>query len=90
MGRRPGSWLAAMGAVAIRPRLWPAALRSARAVTPPGWWRRAPFVPRPDAAYLAFRLETQYGADGAPSARDLVSYLDWCTSQRRIMRGGRS
>jgi hypothetical protein len=49
----------------------------------PRWWRRAPFLPLPDAAYLRFRLETQYGRDGAPAAGDLVTYLTWCRSERR-------
>jgi hypothetical protein len=31
----------------------------------------------PDADYLAFRFETQYGA-GTPDPRDLVAYLEWC------------
>jgi hypothetical protein len=32
----------------------------------------------PDAAYLRFRFETQYGADGHPDPHDLVAFLDWC------------
>ena len=33
---------------------------------PPGWWRRAPFTPRPDRAYLRFRTETAYGPGARP------------------------
>jgi hypothetical protein len=55
----------------------------------PGWWRRPPFVPRPDRAYLRFRLETQYGTgagDAAkPTADDVVSYLAWCRDERRTL-----
>jgi hypothetical protein len=32
----------------------------------------------PDRAYVSFRLETQYGTDGAPESKDLVTYLEWC------------
>jgi hypothetical protein len=48
-----------------------------------GWWRRPPFLPVPPRAYLRFRIQTQYGTDGAPSAADLVTYLEWCRAQRR-------
>jgi hypothetical protein len=83
------SWLAALTGIAARPWLWGEALASSARMARPGWWRRPPFVPRPDRAYLAFRLETQYGRDGAPVPRDLVTYLEWCRSQRRIMRRAR-
>src|SRR5690349_23735953 len=52
---------AAVGAVARRPRLWPVAVRQWRRTTPPGWWRRRPFLPVPSGEYLRFRLLTQYG-----------------------------
>jgi hypothetical protein len=58
--------------------LWPAALRQAGRLAPPGWWRRRPFLPLPDADYLRFRLETQYGTDGVPDPSDVVVYLRWC------------
>lgn len=62
-------------AVLLRPWLWPAALRLAR----PGWWRRPPFLPLPDPAYLEFRLQTMYGrSDVRPPADDLLTYLRWC------------
>jgi hypothetical protein len=32
---------------------------------------------------VRFRLETQYGADGAPDAGDLVTYLEWCRAEER-------
>ncbi len=63
-----------------RPSLWPTALRQARILAPPGWWRRRPFLPVPAADYLRFRLETAYGGAGdqAPRPADLVTYLRWC------------
>ena len=74
-------------AVAARPWLWPTALRQARRLVAPGWWRRPPFVPRPDRAYLRFRTETQYGGDGAvPAAADVVSYLEWCRREHHEAR----
>ena len=86
----PGFTTAAARAVAVRPGLWPTALRQAGRLAAPGWWRRPPFLPLPDPDYLAFRLETQYGGD-APGARpldagDLVSYLEWCRDQDREIR----
>ena len=62
----------------MRPRLWATALRQARRLARPGWWRHAPFLPLPDADYLRFRFETQYGSDGTPDAHDLLTYLVWC------------
>jgi hypothetical protein len=32
----------------------------------------------PDARYVRFRLETQYGDHGVPEPDDLVVYLRWC------------
>ncbi len=73
----------------VRPWLWPTALRVVGRHSPPGWWHRAPFVPRPPAAFVAFRLETQYGAAAAsaPVAEDLVVYLAWCRSLSRLRKG---
>jgi hypothetical protein len=73
-------------AVAARPALWPTAASQLMRATPRGWWRRPPFLPRPDREYLRFRLETQYGADGAPAARDLVTFLEWCRADERAIR----
>lgn len=67
-------------AVLAHPSLWPTALRQVVLLAPNGWWRRAPFVPVPDAAYLRFRMVTAYGGDGARAAEpeDLLTYLRWC------------
>jgi len=80
-------WVVRAGAaVAVRPHLWLTAVRQVFVLARPGWWRRAPFLPRPDAAYLRFRLQTMYGGhDGpdsvaAPRAADVITYLEWCRS----------
>jgi hypothetical protein len=70
-------------AVLAHPTLWPTAIVQALRLAPRGWWRHAPFLPVPDPAYLAFRLETQYGRDAEPSADDVVSYLRWCRDEAR-------
>ena len=76
--RRRTGRRAAVGAIAARPRLWPAALRQARALVPPGWWRRRPFLPVPDAAWLRFRMTTAYGDPGADiDVEDLLTWLAW-------------
>ncbi len=74
--------------LARRPDLWPTAIRQAAVLAPPRWWRRAPFLPVPSAAYLRFRLITAYGGDGTTTTvtadamgRDIVTYLAWCRSR---------
>jgi len=80
---RPARWAArAFVALAQRPGLWPTAVTQLFRLAPPGWWRRAPFVPLPDAAYLRFRLETAYGDDRDPEPGDVVTYLHWCREWR--------
>lgn len=85
-GPRPAAparfWLRAAGLVVVRPNLWGAALRQAARLARPGWWRRAPFVPRPDPGYLRFRFETAYGG-GEPDPADVLDYLRWCREQGR-------
>jgi hypothetical protein len=71
-------WWRATLLVLARPALWWTALRQAQRLARPHWWKQAPFLPLPDAAYLHFRFETQYGVDGRPDPHDLVDYLDWC------------
>ncbi|MEI7887714.1 MAG: hypothetical protein WCJ04_09995 [Actinomycetes bacterium] len=67
-------------AVLSHPSLWAVALRQMLYLAPQGWWRRAPFVPVPDAAYMRFRMVTAYGGDGSTAAEpeDLITYLRWC------------
>lgn len=70
-------------AVAVRPSLWATAVRQVLVLAAPGWWRRRPFLPLPDPAYLRFRLITQYGdAEHPPTPGDLVEYLRWCRAYR--------
>lgn len=87
-GRRlDARWaVAAVGAVARHPSLWPTAARLAAALAAPGWWRRRPFLPLPAPDYLRFRLQTAYGGAGdrAPEPADLVSYLRWCRAIRSV------
>jgi hypothetical protein len=77
--------LARLGAaVAGTPSLWRTAIRQWRRTTPPGWWRRRPFLPVPPAEYLHFRLVTQYGdADHPVEPADVLNYLAWCKLQER-------
>jgi hypothetical protein len=83
----PRSWrtvtVAAVGAVAREPALWATALRQARRSVPRRWWRRRPYLPVPSAAYLRFRLETQYGQSGPVAAEDVVTFLRWCRDADR-------
>jgi len=72
-------WIDVASAVARRPRLWPTALRQARRLAAPGWWRRRPFLPVPSGEYLRFRMVTQYGDPlHRPEPDDVVDYLQWC------------
>jgi hypothetical protein len=66
----------------VRPWLWSSAVRQARRLARTRWWTRPPFLPVPDADYLAFRFETQYGA-APPAPRDVVAYLAWCRAMDR-------
>jgi hypothetical protein len=74
----------ALLAVALRPRLWPVAVATARRLAPRGWWRRWPLLPLPAADYWRFRMVTAYGGAGdqRPVPRDVVAYLDWCRRHR--------
>ncbi|MFP5254323.1 MAG: hypothetical protein ACLGI8_00550 [Acidimicrobiia bacterium] len=72
--------LPVLPALLRHPSLWGTAVRQARRLAPTRWWRRPPFLPLPDDAYLRFRLETAYGGSGdrAPERDDLLTYLRWC------------
>jgi hypothetical protein len=73
-------------AVAGRPALWPTAVRQARRLAPAGWWRRPPFLPVPDRAYLGLRSVTQYGDAGHRlEPGDVVQYLAWCRRLRSLI-----
>lgn len=78
-------WLLGAGAaVARRPSLWGTALRQVHRLARPGWLRTPPHLPVPDPAYLAFRLETQYGDAGQVDPDDVVAYLRWCREHRAL------
>jgi len=81
-------WLwPAAGAVVRHPSLWPTALQQVLVLAAPGWWRRWPPLPVPDADYLRFRLVTMYGdSDHSPEPHDVVAYLKWCKSVRGVAR----
>ncbi|MCZ7526204.1 MAG: hypothetical protein M5U14_07400 [Acidimicrobiia bacterium] len=82
-GPGPGFWLRVLALVLARPRLWATAVVQVFRLAPRGWWRCPPHLPVPDPGFLAFRLETQYGAAGAPDPGDVVVYLEWCRSLGR-------
>ena len=70
-----------LSALAVHPSLWLTALGAVHRLAAPGWWRRRPFLPLPDARLWGFRMVTAYGRpDAAPEANDVVSYLEWCRS----------
>jgi hypothetical protein len=78
-------WAPAVAAVAVRPTLWSTGVRQVLRLAPTGWWRRAPFLPVPDAGYLRFRLQTAYGdPTAAPRPADVVTYLRWCRAWPRV------
>ena len=77
----------AFWAVLRRPRLWGTAVHQVRVLAAPGWWRRPPFLPLPDADYMRFRLVTQYGDPAhAPEPADVIAYLHWCRAYRAALR----
>lgn len=81
----------AIAHVLQHPTLWFTALRQMFRLAPNGWWHRAPFLPLPDARYLSFRLETQYGDDmSQATGRDLVTYLAWCRAYQRELSRSRT
>jgi len=76
-------------AVVVRPRLWTTAIRQGLRAVPRDWWRVPPRLPRPDPAYVRFRIETAYGVDGIPRPEEVVRYLEWCRSTERARRRAR-
>lgn len=74
-------------AVLRRPQLWVEGGRTLVRLASPGWWRRWPPVPAPNGEYLRFRTVTNRGGAGwgAPEPDELVAYLKWCRSMRRVL-----
>jgi hypothetical protein len=83
----PSFWWRAALLVIARPQLWVTAGRQMFRLARPQWWRRPPYLPTPDADYLRFRFETQYGSGGRPEPRDLIRYLEWCRDMESATRG---
>jgi hypothetical protein len=72
-------WGAVARAVLARPRLWPTAAAQARRHVPRRWWRRAPFLPVPDRAWLRHRLVVAEGDPATvPPPEEVLAYLEWC------------
>jgi hypothetical protein len=84
-GPRVAGWLRVVAAVARHPDLWPTAAVQVRRLAPNQWWRRPPFLPVPDRAWMRFRLRTAYGdPDRVPQPADVVAWLGWCRSWDRL------
>jgi hypothetical protein len=80
-------WARVAMAVALRPALWGIAARQTWVLARPGWWRRRPFLPVPDAAYLRFRMQTAYGDPARPpEPPDVLAYLHWCREYGGLVR----
>lgn len=74
-----------------RPDLWLTAFGVVYRLAVPGWWRKRPYLPLPDASLWAFRMVTAYGrADANPAPGDVISYLEWCRSTSARTRTLRS
>jgi len=78
----PGSWsaltLRLAARAAVRPRLAVDLVRTAWAFRRRGWYRRPPFLPLPDRAYLEWRMYTAYADERAvPPAEDVVRFARW-------------
>lgn len=79
-----------LSAVLARPDLWPAAVGLVRRFAAPGWWRRRPWLPLPDADLWRFRMVTAYGDPSArPTTADVLGYLEWCRDTDPARRAGR-
>ena len=62
----------------VNPRVAVDLLRTAWAFRRREWWRRAPFLPVPDATYLRWRMYTAYGdEDAVPPLEDVIRFARW-------------
>lgn len=74
-------------AVGRRPELWGEGVRALIAVAPRHWWKKPPYMPRPDDAYMSWRTATAQGsADAGIQPAELVAYLRWRRQQHRLLR----
>jgi hypothetical protein len=61
-----------------RPSTGAALLRVAWRFRRRQWWKRAPFLPIPDATYVRWRMHTAYGdEDFTPPPEDVERYARW-------------
>ncbi len=79
-------WTLLILALAVRgllnPRAGIALLRVGWRFRRRNWWRRFPFLPLPAMTYLRWRMHTAYGDHNAlPTAREVIRYARWATSQ---------
>jgi len=77
-----GSWSRLFAALTWRaarnPRTAVALLRVGWRFRSRGWYKRFPFLPLPDGAYLRWRMYTAYGDEHVvPPADDVVRYARW-------------
>jgi len=76
------SWLRLSARLAVRaivnPRLAIDLIRTAWAFRRREWWRKPPFLPLPDRAYLAWRMYTAYADEEAvPPIEDVIRFARW-------------
>ncbi len=63
---------------AINPRLAVDLLRTVWAFRRRSWWRKPPFLPVPDRAYMRWRMYTAYGDENAvPPVKDVLGFARW-------------
>ncbi|MDE0138390.1 MAG: hypothetical protein OXM57_07865 [bacterium] len=87
----PDSYLSGrMGTIFVKvaarhPSLAWETIRLAAATAAPGWFRKAPFVPRPEPGYLEWRMQTAYGRpDSTPTETEVEEFLRWRRTLRRV------
>ncbi len=80
--------LTVVGAVVVRPWLWPVAVVEVLRLARTGWWRTWPPLPLPDESLWRFRMETVHGGAGdtAPDAGEVLSFLRWSRDMRHWRR----
>ncbi len=83
----PTSWAGILAALTLRalvnPRVAVDLLTMSWAFRRRRWWQRPPFLPLPDAEYLAWRLHTAYGEERSlPPVEDVLRFARW---RRRIL-----
>ncbi len=87
--RYRGTWGGLLLALAARalvsPRLAVALVAAAWAFRRRDWWRRPPFLPLPDRAYLRWRMYTAYGSEAAvPPREDVIRFARWRRTTMRL------